>query len=1011
MPRPSVFASGTTDDYEELRQRLANKLRLAGVDVPHQESNLENGRPTLTKVDENLCDCVAVVQIVGPSFGAVAGQKVVDDLLERLDHDKFLARGSLHSLRKVVLDSNNKYTHSYTQWEAILAKHHDIPLLVYCPNDVTAFDPRQTEHLKRLAGVSAHAKPFADEAELWELILKDLVGVLASNYPGAAKLLESPPPCHLPYLPLGELFVGRKAFLDDLRAQYDAAKAKGGTLPNHAIFGLGGVGKTRAVVEYAWQHRDAYSGVFFVTGESANAFHRDLANLADELSDTNVSTASDPDRLAATFQWLTDHPGWLLIIDNVDDEAAKVALIKQLSRLAFGHVLITGRVTIWPNDVIRLELHVLDPKAAADFLLRATPGRWADANDDRLAAELANDVLGSLCLPLTQAAAYIDDMGIGFAEYTPRWIENQKDVRGWGENSLLHYHDDKDVAVTTATTWLTSFEQLTPAGRGLLEMLAWLDPAPLPRGLLTSAAVESELRTLLGDAAADAEEAVADLRRFSFLSRAAPGENFDPQIHRVVQLISRDRQSHDKQALIAALRAINSSFVGAPMDVRSWPTLDPLAPHAATVTGFADAARITDPTSRLMNQLGTLYFTKALHEQAEPMMRRALAIDEASFGKDHPEVAIRLNNLAQLLKATNRLAEAEPLMQRVVEIFEKSLGENHPNVATALNNLAMLLQDTNRLAETEPLLRRALSIDETSFGKDHPEVATDLNNLATLLQATNRLAEAEPLMRRALAIDEASFGKDHPNVAIRLNNLAQLLKATNRLAEAEPLMRRALAIDEASFGKDHPKVATDLNNLAALLQATNRLAEAEPLMQRVVEILEKSHGENHPNVATALNNLAQLLKATNRLAEAEPLMRRALAIDEASFGKDHPKVAIRLNNLAQLLKVTNRLAEAEPLMQRVVEIFEKSLGENHPNVATALNNLATLLQNTNRLAEAEPLMARVVAIFALFGRNTGHQHPHMQAAIGNYRGLLLDMKLPAEEIEQRIQSAQEPVKP
>ena len=44
-------------------------------------------------------------------------------------------------------------------------------------------------------------------------------------------------------------------------------------------------------------------------------------------------------------------------------------------------------------------------------------------------------------------------------------------------------------------------------------------------------------------------------------------------------------------------------------------------------------------------------------------MRRALAIDEHSFGPDHPNVATDLNNLAQLLKATNRLAEAEPLMR------------------------------------------------------------------------------------------------------------------------------------------------------------------------------------------------------------------------------------------------------------------------------------------------------------------------------------------------------------
>ena len=67
-------------------------------------------------------------------------------------------------------------------------------------------------------------------------------------------------------------------------------------------------------------------------------------------------------------------------------------------------------------------------------------------------------------------------------------------------------------------------------------------------------------------------------------------------------------------------------------------------------------------------------------------------------------MAIGLNNLAQLLQATNRLAEAEPLMRRALAIDEKSYGPDHPNVAIRLNNLAQLLQDTNRLAEAEPLI-------------------------------------------------------------------------------------------------------------------------------------------------------------------------------------------------------------------------------------------------------------------------------------------------------------------
>ena len=133
-------------------------------------------------------------------------------------------------------------------------------------------------------------------------------------------------------------------------------------------------------------------------------------------------------------------------------------------------------------------------------------------------------------------------------------------------------------------------------------------------------------------------------------------------------------------------------------------------------------------------------------------------------------------------------------------------------------------------------------------------------------------------------------------------------------------------------------------------------------------------------------------------------MRRALAIDEASFGPDHPNVATSLNNLAGLLQATNRLAEAEPLYRRALAIDEASFGPDHPNVAIDLNNLAQLLQDTNRLAEAEPLMRRHLAIFIDFERKTGHPHPHRDAALRNYAGLLAAMGKSEAEIKAAIAS-------
>ena len=46
------------------------------------------------------------------------------------------------------------------------------------------------------------------------------------------------------------------------------------------------------------------------------------------------------------------------------------------------------------------------------------------------------------------------------------------------------------------------------------------------------------------------------------------------------------------------------------------------------------------------------------------LLRLALASDEHNVGKDHPDVATDLNNLAQLLQAAIGLAEAKPLAPR-----------------------------------------------------------------------------------------------------------------------------------------------------------------------------------------------------------------------------------------------------------------------------------------------------------------------------------------------------------
>ena len=127
------------------------------------------------------------------------------------------------------------------------------------------------------------------------------------------------------------------------------------------------------------------------------------------------------------------------------------------------------------------------------------------------------------------------------------------------------------------------------------------------------------------------------------------------------------------------------------------------------------------------------------------------------------------------------------MIQRALAIYEKSYGPEHPTVAIRLNNLALLLKATNRPEEAEPMMRRALAIDEKSYEPENPNVARDLNNLARLLQDTNRPEEAEPLMRRALIgflKFTRSTGHPHQHLKIALGHYQGILKAMS-LSEEE----------------------------------------------------------------------------------------------------------------------------------------------------------------------------------------------------------------------------------
>ncbi|MEO0309547.1 MAG: tetratricopeptide repeat protein, partial [Gloeomargarita sp. DG02_3_bins_56] len=173
-----------------------------------------------------------------------------------------------------------------------------------------------------------------------------------------------------------------------------------------------------------------------------------------------------------------------------------------------------------------------------------------------------------------------------------------------------------------------------------------------------------------------------------------------------------------------------------------------------------------DSTVVQMRQAIESYRQQAKNQPLTPQVPRQAPTASPTVAQSAElQEAERLHQQVIELYERGRYAEAIPLAQRSLAIREQALGKDHPDVATSLNNLAALYESQGNYGAALPLYQRSLAIREQALGKDHPDVATSLNNLANLYQLQGNYGAALPLYQRSLAIYEKALGKDHPLVA------------------------------------------------------------------------------------------------------------------------------------------------------------------------------------------------------------------------------------------------------
>lgn len=347
----------------------------------------------------------------------------------------------------------------------------------------------------------------------------------------------------------------------------------------------------------------------------------------------------------------------------------------------------------------------------------------------------------------------------------------------------------------------------------------------------------------------------------------------------------------------------------------------------------------------------------ARHGEAQ-VWARAAAVELAALG-DRGEglrSAALKTHLASALASAGDFAGARALHEQALATRERLLGPAHPEVAVSLNNLANVAEAVGARDEARALLTRVLELDARVHGEDHPELAQPLNNLALVYADQNDLEGARSLHARALALQERTLGPDHPELAVSLANLAGVLLGLGEPAEARVLAERALAIEERAYGPDHPAVAGSLTNLGNILATLGEHAAAEAAHARGLQIFERALGPDHPDLAPALYGLGELHWLQGHAAEADAHYARSAALFERHFGPEHPQLAQALLRRAEVALADRRGADALALAERTATIA--ALATDFPAL---LARARFLLARARRIQGEDAAAARALA--------------------------------------------------
>jgi hypothetical protein len=761
---------------------------------------------------------------------------------------------------------------------------------------------------------------------------------------------------------------------EDLLADLDERLAAGVSSQNGprmaVLWGLGGAGKTSVAVEYAHRHLAEVGACWLLPAEDPQVLGAEFEVLAAQLGTREIADLRDP--VASVHAVLARaEAGWLLVFDNAQDHRS---VEEFLPPAGDGRVLVTTQSQLWPPSQ-SLQVPALDTEVAAEFLVSRTSD-----SDWEAARELA-DELGGLPLALEQAAAYMQVTGTSLAGYLPLFRTRQADLLARGEVAGHREH-------TAATLGLavSRLEHDAPAAAGLLRMLAFLAPEPVPLGLLLAPKDTAEelgeetaaaVARLWGDPVA-AGDTVAALRRYSLVTLAGVGL---VQVHRLVQGVIRSQLTAEEAARWqqAAITAVNAAVPVNGALSAAWPACAALLPHALTVLG---------PTStgiwQIVQYLGFSGNYRAAREVMTVITDAYLTSED--FGPEHTRTLTARAALANWIGEAGDPAAARDQYAALLPIRERLSGPQHPETLTALANLARWTGEAGESAAARDQYAVLLDARERSLGPEHPETLVARGNLAGFTGQAGDPAAARDQYAALLPIRRKVLGPEHPSTVTDLANLAGWTGEAGDPAAARDQYAALLPIRERISGPQHPDTLIALANLARWTGQAGDPAAARDQFTALLPIAEQILGAEHPSTLTARANLANNTGNAGDPAAARIQYAALLPIRRRVLGAEHPDTLAVRANLARWTGVAGDATAARAQYDALLPVEEKILGPEHPTVLADRANRARWTGEAGDPAAARDQYALLAAIHE---RISGPQHAKtlgVRANLARYTG-------------------------